>query len=70
MWTDNDWSALQQHAARCSAKTIQEIIASEAGRAQEFSKIIGPLYFNFSRQHFDCETIEDLLSRLEKSGLF
>ena len=69
MWTDNDWSALQQHVTRCSAKTIQEIIASEAGRAQAFSKTIGPLYFNFSRQHFDSETIQDLLSRLEKSGL-
>jgi glucose-6-phosphate isomerase len=60
---------LCQHATRCSTKTIQEIIASETGRAQGFSKKIGPLYFNFSRQHFDCQTIEDLLNRLEQSGI-
>ncbi len=69
MWTDTDWSAMQQHAARCRAKTIQEIIASEAGRAQDFSKKIGSLYFNFSRQQYDHQAMVDLLSRLERSGI-
>jgi glucose-6-phosphate isomerase len=69
MWTDHDWSALQQHAERCRAKNIHEIISSETGRAQDFSKKFGPLYFNFSRQHYDKQAIDDLLQRLERSGI-
>lgn len=69
MWTDNDWQALQQHAKRCGEKTIQGIIQGEAGRAQDFSKKLGPLYFNFSRQHYDRECMEDLLGRLAQSGI-
>jgi glucose-6-phosphate isomerase len=69
MWNENDWQALARHARRCGTRTILDIINGEPGRAQAFSMQLGPLYFNYARQHYDAETIADLLLRLENSGI-
>jgi glucose-6-phosphate isomerase len=69
MWNDNDWQALAQHAQRCGSRILLDIIDSEPGRAQDMSMKLGPLYFNYARQHYDAEAISDLLVRLENSGI-
>jgi glucose-6-phosphate isomerase len=69
MWNENDWQALTVHAKRCGADTISNILIKEPGRAQAFSKILGPLYFNYARQQIDAEAMADLLVRLERSGI-
>jgi glucose-6-phosphate isomerase len=69
MWNENDWLALSRHAQRCGSQTIQDIVLAEPGRVQAFSMQLGPLYFNYARQHVDAEAIADLLARLEASGI-
>lgn len=69
MWNTQDWHAVQAHARRCRARSIEDIVLAEPGRAQAFSRRIGPLYFNFARQHIDAEAMADLQRRLENSGI-
>ena len=69
MWNPQDWQAVEDHARRCQARPIREIVASEAGREKAFSRRLGPLYFNFARQHIDAEAMADLQQRLVKSGI-
>ena len=69
MWNDNDWLALSRHAQRCGSRTIHDILLAEPDRAQAFSMQLGPLYFNYARQHVDAEAMADLLARLEASGI-
>lgn len=69
MWTTQDWQAVQAHARRCRARSIEDIVKAEPGRAQAFSHRLGPLYFNFARQHIDAEAMADLQRRLERSGI-
>jgi glucose-6-phosphate isomerase len=69
MWNTQDWQAVQAHARRCRARAIEDIVRAEPGRAQAFSRRIGPLYFNFARQHIDAEAMADLMRRLEHSGI-
>ena len=64
MWNPQDWQAVEDHARRCQARPIREIVASEAGREKAFSRRLGPLYFNFARQHIDAEAMADLQQRL------
>lgn len=70
MWNPQDWLSMQDHARRCQARTIRDIVSTEPGRAQAFSRRLGPLYFNFARQHIDAEAMADLQRRLDKSGIF
>lgn len=69
MWNPQDWQAVQTHARRCQARPIREITAAEAGREKAFSRRLGPLYFNFARQHIDAEAMADLQQRLLASGI-
>ena len=69
MWQEQDWQALAGHAQRCKARSIADIIADEPGRAAGFAMRVGPLYFNFARQHYDGTAIHDLLTRLGQSGI-
>jgi len=69
MWTPQDWQALSEHAARCRAQAISQIIDAEPERAQRFSRTLGPLYFNFARQHIDSDAMADLQQRLRASGI-
>ena len=69
MWTPQDWQAVSEHAARCREQAISQLIDAEPERAQRFSRQLGPLYFNFARQHIDAEAIADLQQRLEASGI-
>lgn len=69
MWNEQDWLALQQHGNRCKSKTIEQLVKSDFDRSRLFSKQLGPLYFNFSRQPYDSEAINDLLLRLNQSGI-
>ncbi len=70
MWNTQDWQAVQAHARRCRARSIEDIVKAEPGRAQAFSRRLGPLYFNFARQHIDAEAMADLQQRLQDSGIF
>ncbi|MBP6298799.1 MAG: glucose-6-phosphate isomerase [Arenimonas sp.] len=69
MWNEQDWHALDQHGQRCKSQTIQHLVNTELGRAEQFSMQVGPIYFNFSRQHYDGLAITDLLQRLNQSGI-
>jgi glucose-6-phosphate isomerase len=69
MWNQADWQALAEHAERCKPQAISALIAAEASRAQDFSLQLGPLYFNFARQHLDAEAMHDMLQRLEACGI-
>lgn len=69
MWTPQDWLAVEQHASRCRALSIRDILGAEPGREVDFSRRMGPLYFNFARQHIDAEAMADLMDRLHKSGI-
>lgn len=69
MWNQTDWQALAEHAQRCRAQPIASLIAADPDRARNFSRRLGPLYFNFARQHLDATAMTDLLQRLEASAI-
>lgn len=69
MWNQADWQALAEHAKRCKPQAISKLITAEPARATAFSHQLGPLYFNFARQHFDATAMQDMLQRLQASGI-
>lgn len=69
MWNQTDWQAIAEHAQRCRAQPISALIDSEPDRASNFSRQLGPLYFNFARQHLDATAMTDMLQRLEASAI-
>jgi glucose-6-phosphate isomerase len=69
MWNEQDWIALKQHAQRCNPQSIQQLVSNDNERVSNMSMQLGPLYFSYARQHYDCKAIADLLHRLESSGI-
>lgn len=58
----NGFDALQLHANRLRGVTIPDLLAAELKRPEQYARQVGPLYFNFARQKYDCVALEALFA--------
>ncbi|WGZ34527.1 glucose-6-phosphate isomerase [Xylella fastidiosa] len=58
----NGFDALQLHANRLRGVTIPDLLAAELKRPEKYARQVGPLYFNFARQKYDCVALEALFA--------
>ncbi|PNS07980.1 glucose-6-phosphate isomerase [Solilutibacter silvestris] len=61
--------ALDTQATRLNTTSLQELLRSDATRAESFSLRAGPLYANFARQDYDKAALDALLALADSRGV-
>jgi glucose-6-phosphate isomerase len=63
------WRLLQDHAAKLKPKHLRQLFKDDASRGTAFAVEAEGLYFDFSKQRIDAETLKLLLQLAEEAGL-
>lgn len=65
----NGFDALRFHAERLRGVTIPDLLAAELERPEQYARQVGPLYFNFARQKYDCVALEALFALAQQHNV-
>ena len=63
------WNALEEHATTIRSSHLRKLFADDAERASKFTIEALGLYFDYSKNRIDGETIKLLLALADQSGL-
>ncbi|HHW4678556.1 MAG TPA: glucose-6-phosphate isomerase [Xylella sp.] len=66
MTEHNLFDDLRFHAKRLCGVRITELLAAELERPEQYSRQVGPLYFNFARQRYDGAALAALFALARK----
>ncbi len=64
-----EWGSLGEHYSRIKNVHLREYFEEDPGRGSRFSLKIGELYFDYSKNMINSETIDLLIKLAEKTGL-
>jgi len=64
-----EWRALTRHAARLKDQTLSALFAADGERARHFTLEAAGLYFDYSKQRIDAQTLQALLALARARGV-
>jgi len=60
--TQTHWQSLRLQAERLRGHALRDLVAAEAGRADDYALRVGPVYASFARQHIDGVAARELFA--------